>query len=308
MKKVVVIGANRGLGLGFTKKYLEQGHSVVATYRNESGLQELNKLKTLYPNLLTLKHLNLSDGEAAIQEFAAQMDHLDLLILNAGVTGSQDGKPLSYKDINTVSNKDLQDAFFVNALAPRMLIQALGTKLSDQEDACVVYLSTPIGIPQNNQASGFEAYAASKAAGNSLIWERCKAWMSDWVKKHPKELIASPGAFAISPGWVKTDMGGPNGKLTIEESISKMVDVIEHVIANKKFNGVYDEQGKMITVYDEPKSLKMIFEAKIKAEQAMIAPVVDDVEKNQKNVFNLFQSKVVVPPELETREDKAKLT
>lgn len=268
MGTVVVIGANRGIGLGFTKQYLEAGCEVFATYRDESKLgaettlaedckDSLEHLKQVYEQRLTLCKLEITDEES-VAKFAQTIAKLDLLILNAGIKGY----PVSGTRPPDHTSQHLSDALRVNTQAPDTIVRSFYPLLSQTADTCVVYMSSLVGQTADNGGGGYHPYRASKAASNALMWNWSIELMLDWKKRNPQNLTKTPCAFAICPGWVRTDMGGQNARLSITESVSAMIKVVDNVRETKESNGLYMHDGKVAEKYGVPDVLKEVLSAK----------------------------------------------
>ena len=211
---VVVIGGSRGIGLGFVKEYLSQGHKVRATYRDNGKQGELMALKNNYPHNLNLSELEITDYKA-VESFKDQFDTaIDILILNAGILLCQPGsQPL------TETTEEMRQTFEVNTYAPDQLMRMLFPTLLNP-NSCAVYLSSTLSSLSDNYKGRYQSYRASKAAGNIIF----QNWNIELAKKWLEidgALDARPTAFAISPGVVKTDMGGPNSPLTVNESVKR---------------------------------------------------------------------------------------
>lgn len=268
MGTAVVIGGNRGIGLGFTKQYLDAGYDVVATYRNESKLgaestldkdcnESLEHLKQVYGQKLTLYKLDVID-EKSVAQFAETIAKVDLLILNAGIKGY----PVSGTRPPDHTSKHLKDAFEVNMLAPDNIVRSFYPLLSQTADACVVYMSSLVGRTADNSGGGYHPYRGTKAGFNALIWDWSIELMIDWKKRNPQDLTKTPCAFAICPGWVRTDMGGQDARLSITESVSAMIEVIDGVRETKKSNRLYMYDGKSAEKYVKSEVLKEVLSAK----------------------------------------------
>ncbi|XP_041977340.1 C-factor [Aricia agestis] len=224
MKSVLIIGANRGLGLGIVKflTKLRKAEIVFATCRNVS--EELANVSKEHKNLHIL-NLDVTDAtkyeEVVSQISAATGDGgLNLLINNAGVS-------TKFTKINLVKAEQLLENFTVNTIAPIMLTKALLPLLiraseanSDKpvgvERAAVVNTSSILGSIANNDQGGFYPYRCSKAALNA-------ATKSMSVEFKDKKILAT----AIHPGWVRTDMGGKNAPLDVETSIRELFNTLE---------------------------------------------------------------------------------
>jgi NAD(P)-dependent dehydrogenase (short-subunit alcohol dehydrogenase family) len=197
MPKVLITGANRGLGLEFVRQYKEAGWEIVATARENS-----TELDALGVEVETLEMSDLG----AVSDFGKRFDRLDLLIANAGTYG-----PREVRDAEAGSA--WADTFVVNTIAPFLLaesvlpaVQVAGGKL--------IAVSTRMGSIEDNDSGGFIAYRSSKSALNS-------AWRS--------LAIDNPGVVCavLHPGWVQTRMGGASAPLQPEQSIAGMRRVIE---------------------------------------------------------------------------------
>jgi NAD(P)-dependent dehydrogenase (short-subunit alcohol dehydrogenase family) len=252
----IVTGANRGIGLGFVSELLKRNYQVIATYRNEGSLTHLNSLKTQYPETLTLYQLDVTDQDG-IRQFAATVKAVDLLVLNAGIKGYPPGTKLTDS-----TDAHFRNALEVNTIAPNNLIRAFFPLLIERENSSVVYLSSGVSSTAQNGSGGYPGYRESKEAGNALIWNWSIQLMKEWKERHPDKLSQTPLAVAICPGHVKTDMGGDNASLTVEESVSEILDVLSYVKRTKKSNGLYMHGNETPYVqYVTPAVLKEIFDA-----------------------------------------------
>ncbi len=275
MEHVVVTGGNRGIGLGFVYQYLEAGCEVTTTYRDEStlgNLQEISEgveisLKALqekYPGRLSLYQLDVTD-EAGILQFASTIKKIDVLISNAGIKGYSIAST-EWRDhcalhvVRDHTSDQFLRSFEVNTLALQRLMNAFWPLLSTTSNACAVYVSSGVGQTAGNDNGGYAPYRVAKAGSNMLITDCSIEFMRDW-KKQKRPLHETPCAVAICPGWVRTDMGGPTARLSIEESTSGMKKVIDEVRATKKSNGLYMYDGEVVEQYIPSEVLREVFQA-----------------------------------------------
>ncbi|MCB1198551.1 MAG: SDR family NAD(P)-dependent oxidoreductase, partial [Deltaproteobacteria bacterium] len=113
-KIYMITGANRGIGLGFTRHYLQQGHRIIATHRNDS--KELMALQTEFPShliLITMDVLLAASIQQAFTNITSAVTHIDVLINNAGRYGSDQATITEKLDI-----EDMVTTFRTNSLAP----------------------------------------------------------------------------------------------------------------------------------------------------------------------------------------------
>jgi NAD(P)-dependent dehydrogenase (short-subunit alcohol dehydrogenase family) len=201
MPKVLITGANRGIGLEFARQYSLDGWDVIATARQSS--EELDALG------VRVEPLDLSDADA-VAGFAAKLDGpLDLLIANAGTNHPMDGKTAD-------DSRDWQKMMMVNAIAPYMLAKAVLPKLGEARGKAVAISSGMGSIAENG--GGWVPYRTSKAALNM-------AWSSLAIEARSRGVTA----VALSPGWVKTRMGGAGAEITPEESVGDMRKLVERL-------------------------------------------------------------------------------
>ena len=208
----LVTGANRGLGLAFVRKLLARGDRVVATARHPGKATALNTLAGEYPgrlHVLPLDVANEKSREELARELPLVLDgaHIDLLVNNAGVLHSGERWGKLHADI-------LEDSLRVNAVGPLLLTQSLAALLAD--GATVANLSTQMASIATRTEFRSPSYSISKAAQNMATVQMAKALAPRGIK-----------VVALSPGWVRTDMGGAEGELTPEDAAEGLLRVID---------------------------------------------------------------------------------
>jgi len=205
---VLITGANRGLGLEFAKQYHEAGYNVIATARKPDAAEELNAIG------VQVEQLDVTDAKSVSSLAKRLVDTpLDILINNAGVGGAR--KPIAEADI-----KAIERIIAVNTLGPIRVTQALIGNLREGEQKLIINITSLMGsIERNARGIGY-GYRESKAALNMFTKS-----LSNELKDEGFRCIV------MSPGWVKTDMGGRNARLTPQESISGMIEVISGLSA-----------------------------------------------------------------------------
>lgn len=199
MPTVLITGANRGIGLEFAKQYGADGWDVIGTVRQSSA--ELDALGA------RVEQLDLTDADA-VDKFASRIGGpLDLFIANAGTN-----HPM---ETGTAQNaRDWQAMMMVNAIAPFMLGQALLPRVAEAHGKMICISSGMGSIAQNS--GGWIPYRTSKAALNM-------AWSCLALEAKRRGVAA----VALSPGWVKTRMGGAGAEISAEESVGAMRKLID---------------------------------------------------------------------------------
>ena len=212
MSTILVTGANRGIGLEFVKQYLKKGDSVIATYREEESSKELINLSQNKSNLEILKLDVASD--ASMESFCQHLGDqpIDIFINNAGVYGPRDS------NFGKVDAESWLPVLRINTCAPLLLTQLIIENLRRGKAKKLLYVTSKMGSIDDNKGGGSYVYRSSKTALNSV------------VKSISVDLRSEAMAVAVlHPGWVRTDMGGPNGLIDTETSVSGMVQVIQNM-------------------------------------------------------------------------------
>ena len=209
MKTVLITGANRGLGLEFCRQYVQAGWQVIAGCRQVDKAEALMQLAGLYPALLVVP-LDIQKHQQ-VEALASQLEQtpIDLLISNAGV----------YGDRHTFGDLDYnawRDTLETNVLSAMKLAEVFASHLAASESGLFVAISSLMGSMADNGSGGSYLYRSSKAALNAVM----KSLSFDFAKQ-------GTGVLIFHPGWVRTDMGGPNGLIEAPESVAGMRQQIE---------------------------------------------------------------------------------
>lgn len=210
MSRYVVTGTNRGIGLEFVRQLLSQGHTVVATARDPGSVPALQALLGANSKL-SLLPLDLSD-ENSINTFAglAGATPVDVLINNAGIYGPRQAS------LGQLRTADWEEVMLVDLIAPLMLTQALLPALRRGTDKRIAFLSSIMGSIADNSGGGAYLYRSAKAGLNQAV----KSLSVDLAKEN---FIVLP----LHPGWVKTDMGGPNAMIDTHTSVTGLLQCIQ---------------------------------------------------------------------------------
>jgi NAD(P)-dependent dehydrogenase (short-subunit alcohol dehydrogenase family) len=205
-RTVLVTGANRGLGLEFARQYKETGWTVIATARNPESATDLNALG------VRVMQLDVTDPKS-VAALAVDLNgaSIDLLINNAGI----------FPRSGSLAETDFEDVartYEVNTIGPMRVTRALLPNLRSGEMKTVVSITSGLGSIADNTGGRFYGYRESKAALNMFTRSLAAELRDEGFT-----------CVVISPGWVQTDMGGPNANLTPEESIAGMRVVIANL-------------------------------------------------------------------------------
>ncbi len=214
---VLVTGANRGIGLEFTRQYLKDGWMVVGTCRNPKDAENLQSLHDEEPGELIVQELDITSTDQinfVHKTVSDRFSGLDLLINNAGIYGEDD-------EFENLSAEDLRNPFDVNCVGSFQVTRAFLDLLLDKKGN-VVFLTSLMGSVEDNRSGGSYPYRISKAALNML-------------GKTLAEDYRDEGLYVaiLHPGWVQTRMGGANAKITVEESVTGLRDVIANLDADR---------------------------------------------------------------------------
>ena len=212
MKNVLITGANRGLGLGFTKKFLEKNVKVFCTTRNISKSNDLMKYQKKYPNYLEICELDLiaENSSNVLTNFLNERP-IDIFINNAGIIGD------SNQHFKGVSSNSWLEVLKINLIAPLLITQSIIKNIEISNDKKIYFISSKVGSIDDNRGGGMYIYRSSKTALNQVV----KSLSIDL-----KPLGIS--VISLHPGWVRTDMGGPNALISVDESINGMMSVISN--------------------------------------------------------------------------------
>ncbi|MDP4089368.1 MAG: SDR family oxidoreductase [Bacillota bacterium] len=214
-KKVLITGASRGLGLCFTRKYLEDGGVVFACARDvqASGLVEL---KEKYGDALIPVEIDVVGTEAvnkAAKTVSQYTDKLDIIINNAAVHSATSFDILEETDLD-----DCLPVYDINAVGPLRVTKAFLPLITQSANGLIVNISSESGsISTAGRVKEFD-YCMAKAAlnmGTKLL--------HNYLKDRKVNVIA------VHPGWMRTDMGGSNAHLDPYETACKLTELFKRI-------------------------------------------------------------------------------
>jgi NAD(P)-dependent dehydrogenase (short-subunit alcohol dehydrogenase family) len=206
-KIVLLIGASRGLGLAMAEEFLERDWNVMGTVRGQARTR-LHELSGRFPGRVEVETLDITlpDQITALRSRLAGRT-FDMLFVNAGVTNNPQ------ETIGEVSTEEFIRVMVTNALSPMRVLEALYDVVA--ASGTIGVMSSGQGSVSNNTNGMREVYRGSKAALNMF--------MRSFAARRGVDRRAM---VLMAPGWVRTELGGPDARLTIEESIPHLVTTL----------------------------------------------------------------------------------
>ena len=231
MKTILITGASRGIGLELVRQLATSSQcEIIATCRDPESSEELNDIAKTYPDKVKVLPLDV-ESETSIESLAKQLegDSIDLLYNNAGI--------LDWRTIEELEAPVMERIYKVNVVGAMLVLRSFLPHLRRANAPLVVNVSSRLGsisLRGNTQLGGAIGYSASKAALNMLTKQASIDLAADGIT-----------VVSISPGWVRTDMGGPDAKYSVEESVEKIIRNTEG-FEPKDSGGFFGEDGETI--------------------------------------------------------------
>ncbi len=222
---VLITGANRGIGLEFCKQLADQAYTVFACCRRPEQAIELTQLSKEY-NTIKIVQMDINQHSEidAVAENLKQTS-IDLLINNAGIYGDSRSNGLGHIDYSV-----WRETLETNLIAAIKVSEAFLPHLKQARHPLIAAISSQMGSIDDNSSGGSLFYRSSKAALNA-------AMKSLAIDLQPADI----GVLTFHPGWVLTDMGGPNALIDTETSVQGMIQQIKQFEMSQSGNFIkYD--------------------------------------------------------------------
>lgn len=207
---ILITGANRGIGFELAGQFAADGWNVIACCRNPVAAQSLQDLREQFSSV-EIHPLEVTDYDQ-MADLAKQLSRrsIDILLSNAGIYGP---KGVGFGNVEASVWREVLE---VNTIAPMMLVQAFVEQVGASQQKLVAVISSKVGSIADNASGGSYLYRSSKTAVNQVV----KSLSID---------LAGRGIAVISlhPGWVKTDMGGPDAEISTDESVTGLKGILQ---------------------------------------------------------------------------------
>ena len=225
MPTVFITGAGRGIGLELARQYADANWQVIAGVRSAEGGEAVLNL----PGDVAAVSLDVADpAEVSILAERMKGVAIDLLICNAGVYGPRS------QALGDLDYPGWEDVLRVNTLGPLRIIEAFLDHLRAGSDRTIVAITSKMGSIADNGSGRQYYYRSSKAALNAAM------------RSVAIDLAADGFRIAVlHPGWVRTDMGGPNALISVEQSVDGMRAVIAGLTPETS-GGFFNYDGRPI--------------------------------------------------------------
>ena len=207
---ILITGTNRGIGLELTGQLAADGWAVLACCRNPVEADALQALAELYSSI-EIHRLDVTDyAQMAVLSEQLADRPIDVLLSNAGVYGPRG------HGFGEVDAAEWRQVLEVNSIAPMMLVQAFVDQVAASRQKLVAVVSSKMGSIADNGSGGSYIYRSSKTTVNQVV--KCLS-----IDLAPRGI----SVVTLHPGWVQTDMGGPNAEISVAECCSGLKRILQ---------------------------------------------------------------------------------
>ena len=211
----LITGANRGIGLALTAEVLKNKEKVISLCRESSDSDDLVSLQSTNPGRVELCNADVT-VEKDLVNASKNIEHLDVLVCNAGIMGARGGMMDEDNDYNGIS-----DVLMTNVAGPFFTIRAFLNKIKRSRNPKIIIISSQMGSQKHSGSESY-FYRASKAAINNIMIS-----FSNELRRSEIPIVS------VHPGWVRTEMGGSFATLSTQESASSLYKFIQKIDMTK---------------------------------------------------------------------------
>lgn len=210
VNSILITGASRGIGLELVKQFYRAGWQVLASCRSPDSAIELQNLAAAAEQKILIYKLDVTDEKNIIALSKQLISHpIDILVNNAGIFGPEN------TTLDSIQVADWQKVFKINTIAPLLVARAFLKQICNGEKKLIANISSVMGSITLNTDGSEYIYRSSKAALNSVTKS-----LANQLKSKKITVVA------LHPGWVKTDMGGPNAVIELQTCGRGLLKVI----------------------------------------------------------------------------------
>ena len=228
MNNILITGSNRGIGLELVTQYAEDNWRVYACCRSPEEATTLQELANLNKNI-SIHSLDVADHQR-ILELAKELKDIsiDILFNNAGIYGPYDA------NFGNTNQKKWLECFNINTISPMKVTEAFVTHVANSQLKIIATMSSKMASMADNGSGGSYLYRSSKAALNAVM-------TSAAIDLKPKGIKVA----IMHPGWVKTDMGGPNAEISTTECVKQLKNILSKLTLEKS-GSFFEIDGSII--------------------------------------------------------------
>jgi NAD(P)-dependent dehydrogenase (short-subunit alcohol dehydrogenase family) len=226
-RSILLVGASRGLGYAMAEEFLKRRWSVVGTVRGGTRTQ-LHDLADKYQDRVAVESVDMTAANQLVDlRNRLSNRRFDILFINAGTANHNQDETIA-----EVSTEEFVRVMVTNALSPMRAVETLQALVT--EKGLIGVMSSGQGSVANNEKGGHEVYRGTKAALNTYMRSNAA-----------RQADGARALLLLAPGWIRTELGGPDAPFTVEETIPEIVNV---VIAKQGKPGLQylDRKGKTV--------------------------------------------------------------
>jgi len=222
-RSILIVAAERGLGLGLAEQFFDRGWNVVGTARAGADVTDLQSVGKSDPERLKIASIDVTDADQIAPFLASLGDQrFGLVYMNAGIWGAR------HQSVLEATDAELAEIMLTNTFGPVRLARHLLGHLV-MPGGTLAFMSSHRGSIATNVEGGLELYRASKVALNMLA-----------RGIHAENRSKGLTVLSIHPGWARTAMGALNGavdaEIELEPSVRGVTDVVEkHMGSGENF-------------------------------------------------------------------------